>query len=505
MNNLLSNAIKYTDKGTVELCLRCARNDDDDERVWVTIKVKDTGKGIRAEDMDKLFKDYSKLDLVSNRTTEGTGLGLTITKSLAELMDGTVEVESEYGKGSIFTVKIAQKFVSNDQIGCEIMNSLKKFRYIDDRRGRNTHFKRICIPYARVLLVDDNLTNLEVAKGLMKPYGMKIDCVTKGQEAIDAIREEKVRYNAVFMDHMMPEMNGIEATRIIREEIGTQYAKDIPVIAFSANAIAGNEALFLSKGFQAFLSKPIEIERLDAIIRRWVRDKDQEKILFETNKKVNGQEAPMNFDRMINQDDQRRSIDISSMKINGLNICKGVERLGGDKEAYVNILRFFAVNTASLLETIEDISENKMSDYAVTVHGIKGSCRNIDADELADYAENLEKAAKAGNFKFVSARNRSFLIATQQLISEIHDTLAWAYLDKPKPGREKPDSVLLAKLFDACKRFDTDEIDALIKELDLYEYESDGGLVAELLNCSNQYNFKEIKEKLSAEFERGLI
>jgi CheY-like chemotaxis protein len=188
-------------------------------------------------------------------------------------MEGTLRVESEFGKGSAFTVRVKQGFVSDTSLGKEITDGLKGFRFADKRRNKNSKLVYIPLSYARVLVVDDVQANLDVAKGMMKPYGMTIDCVSSGMEAIEAIRLEKHRYNAIFMDHMMPEIDGIEATRMIRE-IDNDYARAIPIIALTANAIIGNEEMFLSRGFQAFLSKPIDMMRLDSVIRQWVRDRD---------------------------------------------------------------------------------------------------------------------------------------------------------------------------------------------------------------------------------------
>ncbi|MDR1755011.1 MAG: response regulator [Eubacterium sp.] len=274
ISNLLSNAIKYTEEGMVKLGIGCERSGDD---VWMTIRVSDTGIGIRTEHVDKLFSDYEQLGDTSFHQVGGTGLGLAITKRLAEAMDGSINVKSEYGSGSVFTVKIRQSYVNDTVIGIEVMESLKRFQYSASKLNRNSHTNRIQIPYARVLVVDDNITNLDVAKGLLKPYGMGVDCVTGGQDAIRAIRDEKTRYNAIFMDHMMPGMDGIEAAKIIREEIGTEYAKNIPIIALTANAVAGSEDVFLSKGFQAFISKPIDIAKLDSVINHWIRNKSLEK------------------------------------------------------------------------------------------------------------------------------------------------------------------------------------------------------------------------------------
>jgi len=481
INNLLSNAIKYTEEGAVELSIRCEREKD---RVWVTAKVSDTGKGIRPEDIGNLFKDYTQLDLKSNRAVEGTGLGLPIAKKLAEMMNGTIDVESDYGKGSVFTVRIAQKFISDVYIDSAVVNSLKSFRYSADKRGQNTQFNRISLPYARVLVVDDNPTNLEVSKGLMKPYGMHIDCVSGGQQAIDAIRSEKVRYNAVFMDHMMPGIDGIEATRIIREEIGTEYAKNVPIIALTANAISGNDTMFMSKGFQAFISKPVEIARLDEVIRYWVRDKEQEKkILTDTNGEVNPQQPIF-----VNEN------------IPALDIPGGIKYFGGNEKIYMDTLCSYADNTGSLLEQLKTVNEETLTDYAIVVHGIKGSSRGICAFTAGDMAEKLEKAAKAGNYAFVEENNKDFIGHVEDLINNISILLAKTAAGCIKPGKDKPDMNLLRKLFAACDDFAADEVEALITELDAYEYGSDGDLVAELVRTANQYNFIGVKEKLATLF-----
>ncbi|MCL1796567.1 MAG: ATP-binding protein, partial [Clostridia bacterium] len=221
MNNLLSNAFKYTHEGSVKLDVSSERDGED---IWMTAVISDTGIGIKREDLEKLFKAYNQVDTAANRNIEGTGLGLQITRRLVEMMDGSVTVESEYGKGSTFTVKLRQKFVTDAAIGQDTAKTLMSFRYTDYKRRNNLRFTRISLPYARVLVVDDVATNLDVARGLLKPYKMHIDCVASGQEAIDAVKNESPRYNAVFMDHMMPGMDGIEATRRIRE-IGTDYAK----------------------------------------------------------------------------------------------------------------------------------------------------------------------------------------------------------------------------------------------------------------------------------------
>ena len=414
MNNLLSNAIKYTKEGTVELSVSCIQEDD---VVWLVVKVSDTGRGIKTEDMGRLFSNYTQLDLESNRKIEGTGLGLVITKELARMMNGSITVESEYGKGSIFTVKLMQKFVTETTIGPEVVESLKKFHYSDSRYKKYTQLERISLPYARVLVVDDNQTNLEVAKGLMKPYKMQIDCVDDGQKAVDAIRDAKLKYNAVFMDHMMPGMDGIEAARHIRE-IDTDYAKNLPIIALTANAIVGNEEMFLNSGFQAFLSKPIDLVQLDRIVRQWVRDPEKEPAPVYKEPPVDARPGGA-----------EGTLDCN---IDGLNAVKGLERFGGDEKVYLEVLRSYVLNTPPLIKSIRNADENSLANYSIVIHGIKGASRSIGADEVGDMAAALEASAKAGDLNFVKSCNRAFIETLEQLLEEI----SFSICDNVQPSIE---------------------------------------------------------------------
>jgi CheY-like chemotaxis protein len=280
INNLLSNAFKYTQKGTVTLGMVCEMVSSNasggvEDNVRVSVYVSDTGIGIREEDQRKLFTDYSQVDTRANRMIEGTGLGLAIAKMLVEQMQGAITVESEYGKGTTFRFHIRQGFVAEKTIGTEMAENLCNFRYQVSKKRAQAALVRPDLSYAAVLVVDDMQTNLDVAAGLLKKYKMRVDCVLSGQEALERLSEGEPVYDAVFMDHMMPGMDGVEATQMIRA-LGTQYAQEVPVIALTANAIAGNEQMFVDNGFQAFLSKPINIMSLDSVVQRWVRDKSRE-------------------------------------------------------------------------------------------------------------------------------------------------------------------------------------------------------------------------------------
>jgi signal transduction histidine kinase/ActR/RegA family two-component response regulator len=283
VSNLLSNAFKYTREGRVELSIGCELDGENagnkaaggkaegGKEVTLVFAVKDTGIGIKPEDLKKLFGDYYQVDTKSNRHIEGTGLGLAISKRFAGMMGGDISVESEYGKGSTFTARIRQGITNENPIGESTARALRELHFGEGGDRRKSSEPRFQLPHARLLVVDDVEINLEVAKGMMEVYGPVIDCVQSGQEAIELIRDAVAKYDAVFMDHMMPGMDGIETVRIIRDEIDTDYARTVPVIALTANAIIGNEEMFLKHGFQALLPKPIEIKKLDAVLNKWVR------------------------------------------------------------------------------------------------------------------------------------------------------------------------------------------------------------------------------------------
>jgi response regulator RpfG family c-di-GMP phosphodiesterase len=282
------------------------------------------------------------------------------------------------------------------------------------------------------------------------------------------------------MDHMMPDMNGIEATRIIREIIGTEYAKTVPIIALTANAIVGNDEMFLKKGFQAFISKPIDMACLDAVIREWVRDKNREEKYID------------------NANEQKGTLQDFPAQLDGLDVQKAFDRFNRDTGAFLNVLRSYSVNTPHVLDSIREVSKDNLADYAIEVHGIKGSSRGICAEEVGVKAEALEKAAKQGDIDFVTANNADLIETAGKLVNEIKDLLGKIAAENPRPKKNKPDWQVLSKLLAACEQYKMDEADTAMKEIENYEYESDGGLSQWLRENVDMMNFSEIKEKLAA-------
>jgi len=421
LNNLLSNAFKYTREGLVWLKVRgvpIPESEDSRKKsgIHLICSVEDTGIGIKEEDIGNLFSAYNQVDTKSNRSIEGTGLGLSITENLVELMGGTISVKSEYGKGTIFTIDIPQEISNPVPIGRDLAQRLAKFQYYTERRSR----KRVILnpmPYARVLVVDDVSTNLDVARGMMMPYGLTIDCAASGKEAIRIIREEKVKYDTVFMDHMMPELDGIEAVKIIRNDISSKYAHSIPIVALTANAIIGNDKMFLENGFQDYLTKPIDMTKLDAILQKWVRNKEKE---------TSPEWAPL-IEKM--RHDEHIAPKISSMltqeektpTIKGIDYAGGVKRMGNKTAAYNRILSSYAAGMPALLDKIRNFESSNLAEYKITVHGIKGASFGICANDIGLQAEALEMAAKSGDIETILIKNDGFILQIEQLIGEISE------------------------------------------------------------------------------------
>ncbi len=476
-NNLLSNAFKYTNAGTVEWRVGFEREGSD---IWLVSSVRDTGIGMKPEDVQKLFMDYYQVDGNMSRRVEGTGLGLAITRQLLSMMDGDIAVESEFGEGSCFSVRLRQGDLSEPPIGREVAENLMGLRYTLSKRVGNKKLARVDLSYAQVLVVDDIETNLDVVRGMMKPYGAKVDCVMSGAQAVDLIRAGNPRYSAIFMDHMMPEMDGIEATRIIREEIGTEYARRIPIIALTANAIMGNEEMFLNNGFQAFLSKPIDMAKLDAVLRYWVRDKSREASVAE-----GASEAEVHYGYGPEL--------LRGAAIEGIDMERALERFGGSEAVLLDVLRSYATNTRPLLARLSEyLSAGDLESYAITVHGVKGSSYGISASETGRQAEQLEWSARAGDVRAVKAGHAGFETSLSFLLDAVDTLLRRVDMAAEKPVAATPDPEQLTRLRDACAAFDMDGVDAALEALEAFRYEQGERLVLWLRQQVDRMDFEAV-------------
>jgi len=390
LNNLLSNAFKYTDSGKVSLSITVDRGDEHtDDAEWVTLvfRVSDTGQGMTSEQLDKLFDEYTRFNQEANRTTEGAGLGMNITKRLVELMNGDISVESSVGKGSVFTVRLPQKIVDTGVLGKEIVENLMHFRLGKmTQMNKAQQIVREYMPYGKVLIVDDVETNLYVANGLMSPYGLSIDTAGSGFEAIKKIKSGSI-YDIIFMDHFMPKMDGIETAKIIR---GLNYTK--PIVALTANALTGQTEIFLANGFDGFISKPIDIHQLNSVMNKFIRDVYPAEI-----------------------------VDAARQLKNNLENSSG-------KPPSVNpeLLKIFNRDAENAVIELEMIINNKQGSYGdediklfiINVHAMKSALANIGETEISSLASKLEKAGRGRNNLFITEETPVFLSALHAIVEK---------------------------------------------------------------------------------------
>jgi signal transduction histidine kinase/DNA-binding response OmpR family regulator len=488
LNNLLSNAFKYTERGKVRFSVNWRKKGD---TALMDFTISDTGIGIKQEDMGKLFTENSQINSEANRYVEGTGLGLSITKYLVDLMGGTIAAESEYGVGSEFRTTLPQMILKDEPIGSDRAKDLMNFKAMSKNMNLEGSFVRTRMPYGHVLLVDDVPTNLDVAEGLLSPYGLKVSCASSGRQAVElvaAIKDEAKedgRYDLIFMDHMMPGMDGIEATHRIRE-LPTEYAKSVPIVAFTANAIPGTDKIFLDNGFNAFMAKPIDIMQLDAALNRWVR-KGRE--LADTVEEVS----------VIEGSDKEKSL-LSDLLIDGLDITTGINRYGKE-DKYLKVLRSYILHTPALLENLKASARQSLSDYAISVHGLKGSSYGISANVVGDIAFKLEKMAKEGNTESFAETHYYLVEKTEKLIRDITNAINKLSLDKSsqaKPKLPAPDPEVLEQLLEFSKRGKTSQMEDQIMELEKFDYENNPDLVLFLREKLENFDYDQISEKLES-------
>ena len=369
LTNLLNNAVKYTEKGSVILKLRGKKQDEN--TLILTIVVWDTGIGIKPEDKEQLFNKFERLEMDRNSTVEGTGLGLAITHNLIELMGGNIEVESEYGKGSIFTVNIPQKIVSGSTLG-DLQTRLK-----DNAPGNRPYKESFRAPDATILIVDDTRINLTVAVNLLKNTKMKIDTATSGEEAVNMA--SKTRYDVIFMDQRMPGMNGTEAFHKIREtENGA--SKDVPVICLTADAVIGAKERYLSEGFSDYLTKPIDNFALENMLMKYLPEEKVELVNEEITE--------------VSEDERSVEEEFAVLRSVGIEPRAGLKYCQDDVFFYKALLAEYAYGELEKAHNLQKSYEaENWHDYSIYVHSLKSSSKMIGASALSVRAAKLEAAA----------------------------------------------------------------------------------------------------------------
>ena len=395
ITNILTNAVKYTPEGKVILTVSGKKVST--EAVQLYVSVKDTGIGIKEEDIGRLFDSFQRVDESRNRNIEGTGLGLSITMRLLNLMGSRLEVESTYGEGSDFYFYLEQKQLDDEVLGEDIQ------KYCEKVRGEiSVSTEQFYAPDAKILVVDDNEMNLKVFSGLLKNHGMQIDTAMSGKECLARI--EKNAYHMIFMDHLMPEMDGVETLRQIRE-LKTNRSKDAVIIILTANAVSGAREMFLEEGFADYLSKPIIAVNLEKMIQKYLPEE-----LLTNNDLEQKNKIPATSDEAAR----------SAPSENGLvSWEKGKAFFMGDEELYREMLQAF-LESSSAMELRQYYEESDFDNYRIKIHAMKANLANIGAMSVSDKAKQLELAlVNENNVSYVQENHDEFMKEYERVVSEV--------------------------------------------------------------------------------------
>ena len=399
--NILTNAVKYTEDGHVRLTIKETKREGDEIEIYVGVT--DTGIGIRKEDLPKLSKSFERLDLEKNHSIEGTGLGMAIVTNLLKMMGSQIEVESEYGKGSVFHFTIRQKIADDKPMG-DYKNAIVTTNINKD----------MLLPHAdkaKVLVVDDNEMNLKVAKNLLGLFGINAELANSGQVAIYRCRRD--HFHLILLDHMMPKMDGKETLeRMRKEEIIDESTK---VIALTANAIQGAEEDYLRSGFDGYISKPIEMTTLEKALKKFLPDevlKDdyaEAEVLEFAPSKAEDKSA-----------DTKPASFTDALKGKGFETDKALTFCAGDIDFYKEVLTDYVSNyEGNKTELDKDFEIENWNDFEIKIHALKSVSKTIGATALSEKAYELEKAAFKKDTDFLGEKYGAFMEDYARAVEDI--------------------------------------------------------------------------------------
>ncbi len=445
ITNILTNAVKYTEKGSVTFSVKFERVPDDPDSVLLCVAVKDTGIGIKPEDMEKLFSKFERIEEKRNRNVEGTGLGMTITLNLLEKMGSSLQVESTYGVGSTFSFKLRQRVNKWEPLGDY------KASYQELLKGHKKYREKFTAPEALVLMVDDNPMNLTVFKSLIKQTRVQVDTANDGDEGLLLAQEKK--YDIIFLDHMMPGKDGIETLHELKkQESGPN--RNTPVICLTANAISGAREQYIEAGFNDYLTKPIDTDKLEEMLLTYLpQEKMQEageEVMVQENEEIPESLAPL------------QGAEWLDMRI-------GIKN-SGSVEAYLPLLKIFYESIDETEQAIEGFyAERNIKDYTIKVHALKSSARIIGAQEFGEEAQLLENAGKAENREYIRAHHEGFIETYRGFKAQLAAVFA---NEQTAAEDEKPeaDAVLMESVYEemreAAEEMDCDRLDDIFAEMD---------------------------------------
>ena len=493
MMNLLSNAAKYTERGTIHLTVESAPVSGESNMIDLKVSVTDTGIGIAEEQLKDLFTKFKQADSSRNRSKGGSGLGLVISKRLIDLMRGTIFAKSVLGKGSEFTFTVRQEVIdARPCIATDPQTVLKPSSEQEGRvatranrrrkEGQNTTF---AAPDAKVLLVDDNKVNLKVAEGLLRPYRMHLDTADSGRLAIDMMQSQS--YDLVFMDHMMPIMDGVEATRIIRGMSDERF-KTVPIVALSANAVRGARELFLEAGMNDFVPKPIEMRVMDRVLRKWLP----------ADKIISNRDAD---DEPLKEEAVSDTAGALSWKMEGIDVAVGMKYSGDDENLYREVLSDYMDTIEEKANIIEKaVEEEDLETYTIEVHSLKSISKSIGALELSDLAKDLETNGKNSEWGPIIARTPILLTMYRDLyevISPYHTSAGLEAVQK-RPVDNDELAELLDQLLDSVDTYDSIRAEEIVAELSKFDFTDRwDDYMRETADAINRLDYDLCKEKAS--------
>lgn len=455
--NLMTNAVKYTETGSVTLEVSAVIREDIAE---LTFQVRDTGMGIRKEDIEKLYHAFERIEEQRNRKIEGTGLGMNITTQLLERMGSRLQVESEYGEGSVFSFTLEQKIMNHEPVG-DLGQRIK------NQAAEYSYQVTFTAPAARLLVVDDNAVNRRVFAQLLKATKIQIDEASGGEECLELVR--KNAYDLIFLDHMMPDLDGIAVLHKMRE--WDEYpCRFTPVIALTANAVTGAREMYLNEGFRDFLSKPVNPEKMEKMIMEFL---PEEKVVYEqekagvpagtkgerTEKAVEGTELP-----------ELEGIDWNYARL----YCRDPEILKNTVNQFYQTMEAEAAQLESFLAQLGEPSEagsEALGQFRIKAHSMKNSAAMIGAVSLSGVAKMLEYAARDDKTDVIEKIAPVFLTEWRNMKGILKPVVQTEDSDE---SREKPDYELtremLRLLRNAIGEMDVDTADEIIRQLKRFAY-----------------------------------
>lgn len=479
--NLLNNAVKYTHKGEVRLTVDGNVQED---KVLLRFAVADTGIGIKEEDIPKLFAEFERIEERRNRNIEGTGLGMNITMQLLELMGSKLEVESVYGEGSKFSFTLEQQIVDAEPIG----NLEERIR---QQTKAYSYTAAFTAPDTRLLVVDDNAVNRKVFVGLLKKTKVQIDEASSGNECLERVKN--TYYDVIFLDHMMPDMDGITTLHHMKK--WSDYpCRDTPVIALTANAIAGAKDMYLSEGFNGFLSKPIIPEKLEEMLMKLL---PQEKLVYDTLESGENDETIQREDTGQNEfpaidgfDWEYALLHLTDIQLLQDTVADFYRLIDTEADALEQYwCGIFKENRTTEPDTSEQDLE-ALKQYRVKVHSMKSSAGMIGAVSLSGVARMLEYAARDGRLDILEGVTPVFLDEWRSYKERLRPCIPEE--EKKEMADDYGDMKEFLRLLQrAIEDMDVDTMDEIMEHLQQFQYPPDiqklvDGLNAAVINLDHE-------------------